>query len=249
MLLGFFCVATCRAEPNDVSPYFKGTIGAFVIRNLQTGETQRYNAKQCAKRLSPCSTFKIVNCAISIEEGIIADENSILKWDGKRNPYVEKWNSNLTVQQAMTYSAVPHFQRLASAIGTKKMQRYLDSIEYGNRDISSGLTTFWLGGSLKVSADEQIVFLEKFFTNRHQVFRKSVTPVKKAIELVRTDKGTLYGKTGSQAGNSLGWFVGLVEEVDGDSYVFALNIEGKPNSNGQRAKTLVITILKEMGSL
>jgi len=246
MLLGFICVAVCYPALNDLSPHFQGITGAFIIRNLRTGKTQRYNPKQCAKRLSPCSTFKIVNCAISIEEGIIADENSILKWDGKRNPFVEKWNSDLTVQQAMAYSAVPHFQRLASAIGAKRMQRYLDAIDYGNRDISSGLTTFWLAGSLKVSADEQIVFLEKFFTGKHPVFRRSVGAVKKAIELAKTDNGTLYGKTGTQAGDSLGWFVGLVEEADGDSYAFAMSIEGQSDANGKRAKHLVIAILKEM---
>jgi len=192
--LGVIRVAACQKELNDLSSHFQGATGAFVIRNLQTGTTQRHNPTQCAKRLSPCSTFKIVNCAIATEEGIVTDENSILKWDGKRHPFVEKWNSDLTVQQAMVYSAVPHFQRLASAIGTKRMQDYLDAIDYGNRDISSGLTTFWLAGSLQVSADEQIVFLEKFFTSKHPVFRRSVESVKKAIKLAKTDSGTLYGR-------------------------------------------------------
>ena len=31
------------------------------------------------------------------------------------------------------------------------MQEYIDKIGYGNKDISGGLTTFWLGSSLQIS--------------------------------------------------------------------------------------------------
>ncbi len=68
------------------------------------------------------------------------------------------------MQSAMTNSVVWYFQRVAEKIEKERMQKYLHTLKYGNEDSSSGLTTFWLGndGSLRVSPDEQVDFLDVF---------------------------------------------------------------------------------------
>src|SRR5947209_5965349 len=40
---------------------------------------------------------------------------------------------------------------------------YLRRLRYGNADPYSGLTTFWLGGSLRISPIEQITFLRRLY--------------------------------------------------------------------------------------
>ena len=46
------------------------------------------------------------------------------------------------------------------------MQEYIDKIGYGNKDISGGLTTFWLGSSLQISALEQVDLLNKLYSGQ-----------------------------------------------------------------------------------
>ena len=52
---------------------------------------------------------------------------------------------------------------VATGIGEERMQRGLDRIGYGNRDISGGLTRFWLQSSLKISPREQVGLLRALF--------------------------------------------------------------------------------------
>ena len=41
-------------------------------------------------------------------------------------------------------SCVPAFQALAHRIGPQTMQRWLDRLGYGDRDLSAGIDVFWL---------------------------------------------------------------------------------------------------------
>ena len=50
---------------------------------------------------------------------------------------------------------------LARRVGSQRMQKFLADIPYGNADISTGIDKFWLGTSLKISADEQVEFLRR----------------------------------------------------------------------------------------
>jgi beta-lactamase class D len=59
----------------DLSKYFEGYSGAFVLYDVENKYYIRHNEEQCKKRLSPCSTFKIPNSLIALETGIATDEN------------------------------------------------------------------------------------------------------------------------------------------------------------------------------
>ena len=54
--------------------------------------------------------------------------------------------------------------RSSPRIGPERMQEYIDKIGYGNKDISGGLTTFWLGSSPQISALEQVDLLNKLYS-------------------------------------------------------------------------------------
>ena len=76
---------------------------------------------------------------------------------------IAAWNHDQTLASAMRHSVVWYFQRVATGIGEERMQRELDRIGYGNRDISGGLTRFWLQSSLKISPREQVGLLRALF--------------------------------------------------------------------------------------
>jgi beta-lactamase class D len=107
------------------------------------------------------------------------------------------------------------------------MQRYLDSLQYGNRDISSGIDHFWLGGSMEVSADEQVEFLTRLIKNHLDGFSVTAQEKVKGIMLTETtERYRLYGKTGGcdcATDTTIGWYVGFIE-TRSNTYVFSLNI-------------------------
>ncbi|MHC4478200.1 MAG: penicillin-binding transpeptidase domain-containing protein [Planctomycetota bacterium] len=247
----FFCCLPTYVQADEevnISSFFTGYQGTFVVLNTQTGAIQRYNHDQSTERLSPCSTFKIANALFALEVGVLKDAEDIIKWDGKKRK-IEEWNSDLSLRKAIAVSAVPHFQQIARKIGNERMQAYLSNSGYGNQDIYEGITKFWLGSTLKISAEEQVTFISNMLQHKLPVSERSVKIVKDIIKLESTEKGVLYGKTGSGvdgSGNlSRGWFVGFLGTKD-NVYAFATNIKGGDRPGGRRAKEITKDILMAM---
>jgi beta-lactamase class D len=130
------------------------------------------------------------------------------------------------------------------------MRGFIAQTGYGNEDISGGLKRFWLGSSLKVSADEQVEFLAKLVRHELPFAQQNVDIV---IRILRQDDvpGDFYGKTGSgllEDGTHIGWFVGFVG-TGGERRVFALNIKGGKGVNGFLARDKAIAVLRRLGLL
>ena len=66
----------------DLSSYFKGTDGTFVLYDTVSDQYQIYNQELSTKRISPDSTFKIYSGLFALEEDIIHYDASGQKWDG-----------------------------------------------------------------------------------------------------------------------------------------------------------------------
>ena len=109
------------------------------------------------------------------------------------------------------------------------MKNFVKKFDYGNCDISSGLDNFWLNGSIKISAIEQVDFLKKFFHKKLDVSEKNIEAVKSILIQEKNETYKLSYKTGTgRIGNGskfLGWLVGYIEKAD-NVYFFALNLEG-----------------------
>jgi bla regulator protein BlaR1 len=223
---------------------------SFVIFDSKTQQYFRFNPQQCGVRLSPCSTFKIFNSLAGLESGVLQSENQAFSWDGTRYD-ITAWNRDQTLQSAVTNSVVWYFQRVASGIGEDRMREFIQKVHYGNEDISGGITKFWLGNSLKISADEQVDFLKRLVNDELPFSKRSMAIVRGLIRLDQTDTGTLYGKTGSdmQSGKKiLGWFVGYVVQP-GRTYIFATNIKAPDGAWGPKARELTKHILTSAGLL
>lgn len=233
---------------NKLAPYFKGYDGAFVLLDLKKGTWIRYNNARCAKRFSPCSTFKIPNSLIGIETGAVPDVDEEIKWDGKDRK-IAAWNRDHSMRTAFADSVVWYYRRLAEAVGEKRMCEYLNKMNYGNKDISGGLTDFWLDSSLKISANEQVEFLRKLTTKESPFSAKTISIVRDIMKVETTPEYTFSGKTGSAMQNgkrSLAWFVGYLDKGD-KHYAFATNISATDIQGRHPAKNITKAVLRHLG--
>lgn len=253
--------AAVEVKAQNVDHLFKDTTGAFVLYDLNNRRYFRYNDERCRQKFSPFSTFKIPNSLISLETGVIKDADFVVHWDRQKyppppngwtsEPFVH-WGQDQTLRTAMKYSVVWYYREAAQKVGAKTMKSYVEKFRYGNRDTSGGITQFWLGSTMKISANQQVEFLKAFYQEKLPVSKRSVDIVKDIILLEQTPAYRLSGKTGGGSldnGKTLGWFVGYLEK-GGNVYFFAANIEGV--SFGEiRDKRVQLTkqVLAELGYL
>ncbi|DAB28753.1 MAG TPA: class D beta-lactamase [Sulfurimonas sp. UBA10385] len=220
-------------------PNFGKYDGSAVILDLNSSEKTVFGSR-ADERLSPCSTFKILNSMIALDSKVVKDENEVIKWDGVKREY-DVWNKDHSMRSAIAVSAVWFYQELARRVGKEQMKKSVEAVNYGNMDILSSLEGFWLGsGSIKISLNEQVDFLSRLMRNE-LVFPQHV--MDKAKDIITLEKNDIYllgGKTGSCAG--VGWFVGFMQNHD-KTTVFAFNIKGE-SANGTEAKKIALEYLK-----
>ena len=98
---------------------------------------------------------------------------------------------------ALQYSVVWYDRALAKRVGRQRMKHYVTTFGYGNQGISSGLHSpqliraFWLNSSLRISADEQIEFLKRFYASQLPVAKRTTAIVKDILVLEKTPRYTL----------------------------------------------------------
>lgn len=246
---------TASAPESAVSNAFAGRNGSLVIIDCSSGTTSTFGPQSAVVRLAPCSTFKIWNAVIGLETGIISSaEQPFYKWDGQKRS-IAAWNKDLTLREAFQASCVPAFQNLARQIGAERMQIWVDKIEYGDRDTSAGIDVFWLPAkgrkSILISPAEQAQLLNKLVTGKLPFSKTSLAVLKDLMTVRKSDKGTLFGKTGSgtddQGTYVLGWFVGYVES-GGKTYAFACAAQGE-NIMSKDAREIVEIVVESRGLL
>jgi beta-lactamase class D len=220
-------VAQINTEMNFKSQFEKyGIDGCFVLYKPVENEYIRYNSELCDSGYIPASTFKIPHSLIALEEGIVKDTIEIIKWDGHEWP-AKSWNHDQTLKTAVKYSCVWVYTGFAEKIGIDKYKTYVGAFDYGNKDLTGRPFRFWLEGSFRISANQQIEFLNKFYNYKLPVSRQSIDIVKDLIVLEQKDSYTLSGKTG---GGILGenkyimWLVGYVVK-NNKPYYYAMNFE------------------------
>ncbi|MFN7762029.1 MAG: penicillin-binding transpeptidase domain-containing protein, partial [Pseudanabaena sp.] len=109
--------------------------GCFILYDLKRDRYIRYNSQHCQKRFIPASTFKIFNSLVALETKAIADENTVILWDGVQRRF-PLWNQDQNMRTAFTRSVVWFYQDLARRIGNERMAKYIKAADYGNQDIS-----------------------------------------------------------------------------------------------------------------
>jgi beta-lactamase class D len=239
-----------KITERNFKPYFDryGVNGCFVLFDEANNEFIRYNPAVCDSGFIPASTFKIPHSVIALEEGIVSDTNQVISWDGHVWP-IKNWNQDQTLRTAVKYSCVWVYTGFAGKIGIDKYRKYVQEFDYGNKNLNGPPTRFWLAGEFRISANQQIAFLRKFYHDDLLVSKESIEKVKKLIVLEKGDDWTLSGKTGGGVLNNTDyvmWLVGYFEK-DNHPYFYALNfVSDDFNGTSQARYEITKAVLKEL---
>lgn len=185
-----------------------------------------------------------------------------MKWDRVKRDR-EVLNQDHNAQTWMRDSVVLYSQKLATKLGRKKMQKYLDSFNYGNKDLRGELTKAWLHApsstvsSLKISAYEQLDFMTALWAETLPVSKEAIKLTKEITFIETSPNGyALNGKTGSNYYNNdhgmrLGWFIGHIEKGD-QEYITITNFRDitplkDAGYGGMKARDITKEILTDMG--
>jgi len=228
----------------------KSSRGVFLLCKGSSSSCTTNNLTRATTAYIPASTFKIANALIALETGVINDEFQIFKWDGRPRA-MKQWEQDLTLREAIQLSALPVFQEIARQIGEKRMQKYVKDFYYGNANIEGGIDTFWLSGQLRISAFEQIQFLESLYLNRLSASKENQLIVKGALVSEATAEYVMYSKTGfsgfgTKEKPGIGWFVGWVIKGT-EVYFFALNMDIDQSSQLDLRKSIPRGLLVSEG--
>jgi beta-lactamase class D len=252
---GFANVASQRSEIREsLAKRFldDGTVGTFVGYKVDDYLIIASDKNRSGEAKLPASTFKIPNSLIALETGVVEDpDKDVFKWDGVTRP-IEAWNKDHTLRSAIAASAVPVYQEIARRIGEARMQKYVDLLDYGNRDIGGGIDQFWLTGKLRIDPVQQVDFIDRLrrgvlpLSKRSQDLVRDILPVTKVGDAVIRAKSGLLGAERGQP--SLGWMVGWAEKGSAHT-VFALNMDCPEPRLVSERMVLTQACLKDIGAI
>ncbi|WP_202839156.1 class D beta-lactamase [Luteimonas saliphila] len=236
----------------DLSGYFAGLNGTFVLLDAASGRYVRHNADRADARFAPCSTFKIPNTAILLESGTARDSAHTLAYDSSFNEPTH-WARDFDLQSAFKASAMWYYRQMALRLGLESERRFLEQFGYGNADVSGGLLVpFWIDGSLRISPNEQVAFLRAFYEERLGLSERTTRLTKEIMLAEETPGWRLSAKTGAcqpDGEETSNWYVGYVEK-NANVYYFAIQL-GAPDYGRAYDERIPITkrILVDLGIL
>ncbi|MDP5220598.1 penicillin-binding transpeptidase domain-containing protein [Ruegeria sp. 2205SS24-7] len=254
-LAAFVLTSQVAAEALDVGRNLEAAGGeiessTIVIKRLSDGQYWIASPDRARRRYSPASTSKIPHSLIALENGLATSE-TVFQWDNVPRSN-RAWNQDHSLESAFQNSVVWAYQEIARNGGQAVMANSLKSFEYGNADVGTidQLATYWLDGTLTITALEQVEFLSKLAL---KLLPLSETTYAAARDIMVTDTHadwTMRSKTGwrySTTDMDIGWFVGWLECAS-DSYVFALNMDMPDTRFLSKRKAVMYHILQDIGA-
>ena len=198
--------------------------GTFVLRTA--GQPDRVLDPALARTpYLPASTFKIANTLIGLETGVIPDASFSLPWDGQERGMPD-WNRDHTLASAMEVSAVWWYQEVARRIGIERMREWVARLGYGNGAIGEDaeLDTFWLNGPLRITALQQVDFVQRLTSGALPVSARSASILRDVMPSRTRGASVVRAKTGTATDDVEGhaWLVGWVEREGVADAWFAL---------------------------
>jgi beta-lactamase class D len=198
---------------------------AFVMIDHASGRIL-HRTGSAATRFTPCSTFKIPLALMGFDAGILKDAHTPA-WDydprvHQASRAVEKQRTDPTSFELN--SVIWYSREITRRLGARKFKAYIDQLGYGNRDVTGnpgkgdGLTHSWLMSSLRISPDEQAMFVRRMLARRLMVSAQAQSLTQSILPVFEGSGGwTVHGKTGSGSldkddSKPLGWFVGWADK-------------------------------------
>ena len=237
---------------NDLAEYFKPYTnqGCFTLLDNSTGEITVYNLSMDTTRVAPYFTFNILNALIALQNGIVTDENMVIKMDSTKTSNLQSTNES-TIVSAFQKNNVSVFQEISRRLGYDTLQSWIDTVSYGNKMITNPVDSFWLNNKIKISPDEQLGLLKRLYFDQLP-FRKSTQEqvrnmmIKEDNSAYKLSYVTGYGA--DEKNNIIDWNIGWIEE-NKHVYFFVCNTKSEKtsNSNNQIANKITKDILTHYG--
>ena len=250
LLLLLLVAGAARADDEQLAAFFseRGVTGTLLIQSLDGTQQFSHNDARAAEALAIASTFKILNSLIALDTGVIAGADSRFVWDGTQHD-VAAWNRDQTLASAFTASCVWCYQQLALKIGAERYRQQLKALGFGQLEEPFELTTFWLDGHLRISAQQQIAFLRQLVIGDLPFKAEHLEMVRTIMVVERGDDYLLCAKTGwALVTPQVGWYVGYVER-GGATWLFALNMAIRSPADLPLRQQLVLAGLRAKGIL
>jgi beta-lactamase class D len=250
-----FLLAGCSqnnvTEDDDLKQYFdaEGVTGSFGMFDNGQGHFTIYNLRRFRdSAYLPAATFDIVQSLVGIQTGVVKDDSALVR-DGATADSL--CGGNLTLRQAFRNSCTMAFQELAHRIGKDTLKKWIDSLGYGNKDISSAIDTFWLDNHLTITSDEQLGLVKRLYFDQLPFFPRPQKIVRQMMLMESNSNYQLSYKTGTgvrRDGHTLTWVTGWVEE-NKHLYFFVMNLDTADGGKDLKDRGLRILkdILKRMG--
>jgi beta-lactamase class D len=201
-----------------------------LLIEAESGEALARQGAQCETRNSPASTFKIALALMGYDAGILSEAHApAWPYRPEYGHAMANWGNIVDPTGWLRDSVVGYWREITRRLGAARFQRYVDDLNYGNRDLSgdpgenNGLANAWLGSSLKISPLEQTAFLRRLLSSQLLVSKEAMDRTEAIMpQFPLPDGWTAYGKTGTgfQPGpqgapdreRQFGWFVGWAQK-------------------------------------
>ena len=216
---------------------FGGIGTCVVIDDAVSGrEVYRYNTYGvCTNKMPPCQTYEIAGDLMGLDAGLVTPTGKV-KWDGTPQP-LSSWQQDMDLKSAFQDSVGWWQARIAQGLGQDGVKQQLKRLGYGNGDVGSSLSGFWMGpsqgGQLGISTKEQADFLHRLYAGKLLVKAASAKAVQDVIAAETRGGSTISGKGGdcptiSDSSRIVTWYVGRLTSGAHD-WTFAASLEGDSN--------------------
>lgn len=251
-LFSFFLLPAAGFSQTSLDQLFGdcGVEGSITLYHLESGTWIFSDSTDARVETLPASTFKILNSAIAVETGVISETNEMLEWDGTEHTFfglpVESWNRNTDMESAFKNSAIWFYEEMAKRIEKENYRHWLQSVGYGNGNLTEPGDDFWNYGNFGVSPVNQIRFLEKLYSGKTPFSKNTVQTVQEMMLSESTDSYTISGKTGWTKTDiyDIGWWVGYLEKED-QTWFFATRIFKDLNYDHPGFSTCRLSVTKK----
>ncbi|MBL7718336.1 MAG: class D beta-lactamase [Flavipsychrobacter sp.] len=233
----------------------------IMIEDNNHESVEYYNKERCRTQYTPASTFKIVGSLIGLESGEAPDESYVIPWDSVSRR--DTCNRNMSMREAFKVSCYGYFKGIADRVGREEFQHYIDTLNYGNKELGKEYDAAWVNGTLMISADEQVGLVKRLYHGKLPFQERSQRIVRSMMLWEETPGYRLSYKTGTgEIGDKyIYWIVGYVERIEHMKeheksmnkadhryypYFFAQNFEAPKSDTTHDYFTLRVAALKEV---
>lgn len=228
-----------------------GHAGTFLLQRDGHPAQVVHGAALADVPLRPASTFKVMLGLIALETGALKGSDEIVRWDGTRYAEHPEWQHDMALREAMRTSSEAFFRTVAARIGRERLATWVAKVGYGNGRIGNDAKGAWHDGVLRITARQQLAFVDRLRRGDLPFSAKTIAVVKAAMRDDDIGGMRVYGKTGTHVADDRSgnvWWIGWVEGPRGNAS-FALG--ATPKTPDDRAKRIALgkALLADAGLL